>query len=86
MTFLGRLCHGCLPDLLLYLCKPSPFNLLSLSNFSLFQTIKMLRQFIVRPAVTANRAVMTRSFSAAVPRMGEGDTGAPRSGSGAASG
>ncbi|KAJ6081777.1 hypothetical protein N7499_006651 [Penicillium canescens] len=46
----------------------------------------MLRQFIVRPAVTANRAVMTRSFSAAVPRMGEGDTGAPRSGSGATSG
>lgn len=46
----------------------------------------MLRQFIVRPAVTANRAVMTRSFSAAVPRMGEGDTGAPRSGAGASSG
>lgn len=85
MTFLGRLCHGCLPGLTpLVPCKPSPFNLLSLSN--LYYSIKMLRQFIVRPAVTANRAVMTRSFSAAVPRMGEGDTGAPRSGSGAASG
>ncbi|KAJ5748529.1 uncharacterized protein N7511_010225 [Penicillium nucicola] len=43
----------------------------------------MLRQFVVRPAVAANRAVMTRSFSAAVPRMGEGDTGAPRAGAGA---
>ncbi|KAJ5174892.1 uncharacterized protein N7482_000769 [Penicillium canariense] len=45
----------------------------------------MLRQTIIRPAVTANRALLTRSFSVAVPRMGEGDTGAPRSG-GAASG
>ncbi|KAJ6152905.1 hypothetical protein N7497_007224 [Penicillium chrysogenum] len=36
----------------------------------------MLRQF-ARPAATANRAVFTRSFSVAVPRMGEGDTGAP---------
>ncbi|KAJ5551562.1 hypothetical protein N7535_000493 [Penicillium sp. DV-2018c] len=41
----------------------------------------MLRQF-VRPAATANRAAFTRSFSVAVPRMGEGDTGAPRSGGG----
>lgn len=45
----------------------------------------MLRQFI-RPAATANQAVFTRSFSVAVPRMGEGDTGAPRSGGGASSG
>ncbi|KAJ5130979.1 uncharacterized protein N7515_007018 [Penicillium bovifimosum] len=45
----------------------------------------MLRQF-VRPAATANRAVFSRSFSVAVPRMGEGDTGAPRSGGGGASG
>ncbi|KAJ5774312.1 ATPase inhibitor IATP mitochondria [Penicillium paradoxum] len=45
----------------------------------------MLRQFI-RPAATANRAVFTRSFSVAVPRMGEGDTGAPRTGGGGASG
>ncbi|KXG47156.1 ATPase inhibitor, IATP, mitochondria [Penicillium griseofulvum] len=45
----------------------------------------MLRQF-VRPAATANRAVFTRSFSVAVPRMGEGDTGAPRSSGGASSG
>ncbi|KAJ5338085.1 hypothetical protein N7452_004813 [Penicillium brevicompactum] len=38
----------------------------------------MLRQSIVRSANTASRAVFTRSFSAAVPRLGEGDTGAPR--------
>ncbi|CAL5870162.1 uncharacterized protein PFLUO_LOCUS4397 [Penicillium psychrofluorescens] len=45
----------------------------------------MFRQAIARPLVTANRAVARRSFSVAVPRMGEGDTGAPRSG-GVASG
>lgn len=45
----------------------------------------MLRQSITRPAVIANRALCQRSFSAVAPRMGEGDTGAPRSG-GAASG
>ncbi|GFF53504.1 ATPase inhibitor, mitochondrial [Aspergillus udagawae] len=33
----------------------------------------------VRPLTTANRA-LTRSFSALAPRMGEGDTGAPRAG------
>jgi hypothetical protein len=38
----------------------------------------MLRQS-VRPLTTANRA-LTRSFSALAPRMGEGDTGAPRPG------
>ncbi|RHZ55511.1 uncharacterized protein CDV56_106194 [Aspergillus thermomutatus] len=38
----------------------------------------MLRQS-VRPLTTANRA-LTRSFSALAPRMGAGDTGAPRSG------
>ncbi|KAJ5095752.1 hypothetical protein NUU61_005108 [Penicillium alfredii] len=45
----------------------------------------MFRQAIARPMVTANRAVLQRSFSAAVPRMGEGDTGAPRSGGAASS-
>lgn len=40
----------------------------------------MFRQSIARPLVTANRAVARRSFSVAVPRMGEGDTGAPKSG------
>ncbi|KAJ5389954.1 uncharacterized protein N7496_001022 [Penicillium cataractarum] len=44
----------------------------------------MLRNTIIRPAVTANRALLTRSFSIAAPRMGEGDTGAPRSGGAAA--
>ncbi|KAJ5609749.1 hypothetical protein N7528_010316 [Penicillium herquei] len=45
----------------------------------------MLRQSIIRPAAAANR-VLTRSFSVAVPRMGEGDTGAPRAGAGGSSG
>ncbi|KAJ5698900.1 hypothetical protein N7462_000905 [Penicillium macrosclerotiorum] len=40
----------------------------------------MLRQTIIRPAATANRVLLTRSFSVAVPRLGEGDTGAPRAG------
>ncbi|KAA8647322.1 hypothetical protein EYZ11_007469 [Aspergillus tanneri] len=40
----------------------------------------MLRQSIVRPLSTANRSLVTRSFSALAPRMGEGDTGAPRPG------
>lgn len=47
---------------------------------------KMLRQAIVRPTLTANRALLQRSFSAVAPRMGEGDTGAPRSGAGGTSG
>lgn len=46
----------------------------------------MLRQAIVRPTITANRALLQRSFSAVAPRMGEGDTGAPRSGAGGTSG
>jgi hypothetical protein len=46
----------------------------------------MLRQSITRPAVIANRALCQRSFSAIAPRMGEGDTGAPRSGGGGTSG
>lgn len=46
----------------------------------------MLRQTITRPVVTANRALLQRSFSAVAPRMGEGDTGAPRSGAGGSSG
>ncbi|CAI7627723.1 unnamed protein product [Penicillium pancosmium] len=46
----------------------------------------MLRQSITRPVVLANRALCQRSFSAIVPRMGEGDTGAPRSGGGGTSG
>ncbi|GES66102.1 mitochondrial ATPase inhibitor [Aspergillus terreus] len=40
----------------------------------------MLRQSIIRPLSTANRAVVSRSFSSFAPRMSEGDTGAPRSG------
>ncbi|KAJ5986259.1 hypothetical protein N7451_010624 [Penicillium sp. IBT 35674x] len=44
----------------------------------------MLRQSIIRPAATATRALQYRSFSVAVPRMGEGDTprasGVPTSG------
>lgn len=46
----------------------------------------MLRQSITRPAIAANRALCQRSFSAIAPRMGEGDTGAPRSGGGGSSG
>ncbi|KAJ5574314.1 uncharacterized protein N7459_008741 [Penicillium hispanicum] len=46
----------------------------------------MLRQSIIRPAATVNRALLQRSFSAAVPRMGEGDTGAPRPSAGGTSG
>lgn len=44
----------------------------------------MIRQSITRPLVTANRALCQRSFSVAVPRLGEGDTGAPRAGGAAA--
>ncbi|KAL4875944.1 mitochondrial ATPase inhibitor, IATP-domain-containing protein [Aspergillus karnatakaensis] len=40
----------------------------------------MLRQSVARPLTTATRAVLTRPFSAAVPRMAAGDTGATRSG------
>ncbi|KAE8388432.1 mitochondrial ATPase inhibitor, IATP-domain-containing protein [Aspergillus alliaceus] len=39
----------------------------------------MLRQSI-RPLTTANRALISRSFSALAPKMAEGDTGAPRPG------
>lgn len=45
----------------------------------------MFRQSIARPLTTANRFIGNRSFSALAPRMGEGDTGAPRKG-GAAQG
>lgn len=44
----------------------------------------MIRQSITRPLVSANRALCQRSFSVAVPRLGEGDTGAPRTGGAAA--
>lgn len=68
------------------LSTPSSLNLLfTRIHFNLHQSVKMLRQFI-RPAATVNRAVFTRSFSVAVPRMGEGDTGAPRGGAGGSSG
>lgn len=46
----------------------------------------MFRQITARPLLTANRALAQRSFSVAVPRLGEGDTGAPRSGAGGSSG
>ncbi|KAJ5888189.1 hypothetical protein N7495_008230 [Penicillium taxi] len=39
----------------------------------------MFRQAITRPVMAANRAISQRSFSVALPRMAEGDTGAPRS-------
>ncbi|KAE8314164.1 hypothetical protein BDV41DRAFT_576006 [Aspergillus transmontanensis] len=39
----------------------------------------MLRQSI-RPLTTANRALVSRSFSALAPKMAAGDTGAPRPG------
>ncbi|KAJ5523266.1 hypothetical protein N7513_012810 [Penicillium frequentans] len=38
----------------------------------------MLRQSIIRPAAIATRALQYRSFSVAVPRMGEGDSSTPR--------
>ncbi|KAF9884022.1 hypothetical protein FE257_002360 [Aspergillus nanangensis] len=40
----------------------------------------MLRQSIARPLTTANRALLSRSFSAMAPRMAEGDTGSHRPG------
>ncbi|PYH90519.1 hypothetical protein BO71DRAFT_422236 [Aspergillus ellipticus CBS 707.79] len=40
----------------------------------------MLRQSITKPVTSANRLLITRSFSALAPRMGAGDAGAPRSG------
>lgn len=40
----------------------------------------MLRQSVIRPVATANRALMSRSFSVAAPRLGDGDAGAPRTG------
>ncbi|KAJ5132211.1 hypothetical protein N7448_006369 [Penicillium atrosanguineum] len=46
----------------------------------------MFRQITARPLITANRALAQRSFSVAVPRLGEGDTGAPRSGGGSSGG
>ncbi|KAL4952002.1 mitochondrial ATPase inhibitor, IATP-domain-containing protein [Aspergillus filifer] len=45
----------------------------------------MLRQSIARPLTTSSRAILARPFSAIAPRMGEGDTGATRSGGAAAS-
>ena len=40
----------------------------------------MLRQGVSRPLLRANQLLVRRSFSLATVRMGEGDTGAPRSG------
>ncbi|KKK17695.1 hypothetical protein P175DRAFT_0528587 [Aspergillus ochraceoroseus IBT 24754] len=40
----------------------------------------MLRQSVTRPLAATNRLLATRSFSALAPRMGAGDTGAPRAG------
>lgn len=58
---------------------------LSSPNHIIRSSSNMIRQSITRPLVAANRAVCQRSFSVVVPRLGEGDTGAPRTG-GAASG
>ncbi|OJJ51276.1 hypothetical protein ASPZODRAFT_138384 [Penicilliopsis zonata CBS 506.65] len=43
----------------------------------------MLRQ-AARPLASANRALLSRSFAVATPRMGAGDTGAPKPGGAAA--
>lgn len=40
----------------------------------------MIRQSVTRPLTTTTRATLARPFSAIAPRMGEGDTGAPRAG------
>ncbi|KAN0081014.1 Mitochondrial ATPase inhibitor, IATP domain containing protein [Elaphomyces granulatus] len=40
----------------------------------------MLRQGVSRPLLRANQLVARRTFSRAIVRMGEGDTGAPRPG------
>ncbi|EAW11424.1 uncharacterized protein ACLA_091220 [Aspergillus clavatus NRRL 1] len=40
----------------------------------------MFRQSVTRPLASANSAIVNRSFSALAPRMGAGDTGAPRAG------
>ncbi|KAL4925564.1 uncharacterized protein BDV17DRAFT_180940 [Aspergillus undulatus] len=45
----------------------------------------MLRHSISRPLATTSRAILARPFSAIAPRMGEGDTGATRSGGAQAS-
>ncbi|KAL5342647.1 mitochondrial ATPase inhibitor, IATP-domain-containing protein [Aspergillus crustosus] len=45
----------------------------------------MLRQPVARPLTTATRAVLTRPFSAVVPRMAAGDTGGTRPGGAQAS-
>lgn len=62
------------------------FRAFFLFPHSTCKSFKMLRHAIVRPSITANRALLQRSFSAVAPRMGEGDTGAPRSGAGGTSG
>ncbi|RMJ21342.1 Mitochondrial ATPase inhibitor, IATP [Aspergillus sp. HF37] len=38
----------------------------------------MLRQSVTRP-LSSSRPMLNRSFSSLTPRMGEGDTGAPKS-------
>lgn len=62
----------------------TPFLLYLHLKVIIILQVNMIRQSITRPLVTANRALCQRSFSVAVPRLGEGDTGAPRAG-GAAS-
>ncbi|TQB69014.1 hypothetical protein MPDQ_002436 [Monascus purpureus] len=38
----------------------------------------MFRQLATKPLSTASRAAPSRCFSTAVPRLADGDTGAPR--------
>ena len=65
---------------------PGLFDFSSRIQPSVINLIAMFRQITARPLLTANRALAQRSFSVAVPRLGEGDTGAPRSGAGGSSG
>ena len=65
-----------------YISQVHPSKLHSTARYKLS---KMFRQSIARPLTSANRFVGNRSFSALAPRMGEGDTGAPKTGGAASS-
>lgn len=70
------------PELPAFVFFPLPF----VFNLHSSHLITMFRQITARPLISANRAFAQRSFSVAVPRLGEGDTGAPRSGPGGSTG
>ena len=65
-----------------YISQVHPSKLHSTARY---KPSKMFRQSIARPLTSANRFVGNRSFSALAPRMGEGDTGAPKTGGAASS-